>query len=129
MNINFVLLNASWSKYLISICKSYVVHNICTTVRNGTCGITLGVHVCLRISEVEITNYLSIIFQKLYYYIIHYYFIVDYMKNYIYYIHIYRYIYNYFYVFIVFLSNHFPKIQLSVMAMVVTKMPFDRPIS
>ena len=38
------------------------------------------------------------------------------------------YIYNYSY-FIIFASNYFPKIQLSVMAMVVTIMPFGRPIS
>ena len=35
---------------------------ICKTVLTGTCGLTLGVHVCLCIAEMEITNYFSKIF-------------------------------------------------------------------
>ena len=31
-------------------------------VHTDTCGLTLGVHVCLRNAEIEITNYLTIIF-------------------------------------------------------------------
>ena len=38
---------------------------LCTTARSGTCGLTLGLHVCLSIAEMEITNYLSIIFPKI----------------------------------------------------------------
>ena len=32
---------------------------MCKTVHTGTCWLTLGVHACLRIAEMEITNYLS----------------------------------------------------------------------
>ena len=39
------------------------------------------------------------------------------------------YIYNFSYYYIIILSNYFPKIQLSVMPMVVTIMLFGRPIS
>ena len=56
------------------VCFSY----ICMTVRTGTCGLTLGVHACLGIAEMEITNYLSIIFQIFYYYIIRYYYMIYY---------------------------------------------------
>ena len=51
------------------------------TVRTGTCGLTLGVHACLGIAEMEITNYLSNIL-LLYYPLLSTY----------YYIHIYIYI-------------------------------------
>ena len=61
------------------------------TVRTGTCGLTLGVHVRLGIAEMEITNYLSIIFQIFYYYIIRYYYIIYYYI----YIYIYHIIYYY----------------------------------
>ena len=40
----------------------------CTTVHTDTCGLTLGLHVCLRIVEIEIANYPSLIFYKIHYY-------------------------------------------------------------
>ena len=109
------------------VCFSY----ICTTVCTGTCGLTLGVHVCLRVAEMEITKDLSIIFLKLSSIIIISYIIILCILLYIIciYIQIYTYIFSYVYYFIIILSNNFPKIQLSVMAMAVTIMPFGRPIS
>ena len=42
------------------LCFSY----ICTTVRTGTCGLTLGVHACPQIAEMEITNIFQLFSKK-----------------------------------------------------------------
>ena len=93
------------------VCFSYRCIHVCTTVCNGTCRLTLGVHVCHRIAAMEITNYLSIIFLKFYTYIIYYYISL--------------------YILFIYLSLYYPitfqKNQLSVMALVVNIMPFGRP--
>ena len=98
--MNFVLQNAfglnTWFRYA----NSYV--GLCTTVPTGTCGFTLGVHVCLRIAKKEITNYLSWI----YYCIIHYFYIIYYNTPlFIIIWYLYIYIYIYIYIFQLFSKN------------------------
>ena len=92
------------------VCFSYRCIHVCTTVRNGTCRLTLGIHVHHRIAAMEITNYLSI------------------SQNFIVILSIiiYQYIF-YLYIYHDIIPLLSKENQLSVMALVVNIMPFGRP--